>query len=109
MVVKNKISVVPNPYRADGNYNSGIHWENPNNWTENNRRLRFINLPEKCVIRIFTLNGEPIKTIEHFSAFDNWQDWDLRTETGRSVSSGIYIYNVESSTIKFTDKFVIIK
>lgn len=108
-VVKNKISVVPNPYRTDGNYNSGINWENPNNWTENNRRLRFINLPEKCIIRIFTLNGEPIKTIEHLSAFDNWQNWDLRTESGRSVSSGIYIYTVESSTIKFTDKFVIIK
>jgi len=108
--IKNNIGVVPNPYRADGNYTQGVHWEGTGStWTENNRLIRFINLPEKCEIRIFTVNGELIKTIAHDDAFNNWANWNLQTNSGRTIGSGIYIYNVKSNDTQFTGKFVVIK
>jgi hypothetical protein len=106
----NKIYVVPNPYKADGNYTQGSQWEGSSStWTENNRLIRFINLPDDCIIRIFTVAGELIKTIEHHDTFNNWAGWNLLTNSGRTIASGIYIYNVESDIVKQTGKFVVIK
>lgn len=106
----NKIMVVPNPYRGDGNYTQGISWEGKSStWTEKNRLIRFINLPDICTIRVFTVNGELIMTIEHNDAFNNWADWNLLTNSGRTIASGIYIFHVESPGVKQTGKFVVIK
>lgn len=105
-----KVIVVPNPYRADGNYTQGIQWEGANSsWTENNRKIRFFNLPIKCTVRIFSVSGELVKTIGHNDAINNWADWNLLTNSGRTIASGIYIFYMESADIKQTGKFVVIK
>lgn len=49
-----KIKVVPNPYYAYSKYE--------NNRIEN--RVRITNLPNKCTIRIYTLNGTLVRTIK---------------------------------------------
>ena len=110
-VKKNKqVIVIPNPYIGDGRYNGSNNWEGDiSTWTENNRLIRFINLPEKCIIRIFTVAGELIKTIQHNNSFNNWEDWNLQTSSGRIISSGIYIFNIESPELNQTGKFVVIK
>jgi len=107
----NKVLVVPNPYRTDQNYtfeNGG--WEGrEQSWTENNRLLKFINLPSRCTIRIFSLVGDIVKTIEHDDPTRGEENWNLLSESGRTVASGVFIFTVESEFGTQTGKFVIIR
>ncbi len=102
------VKVVPNPYL--------IH----NEWQQSSliRRLKFINLPGECIIRIFNLNGELVKTIVHKETFagstvfgdaggDEW--WDLLSENRQLVASGVYIFHIDSKVGKQVGKFVIIR
>ncbi len=103
------VKVVPNPYLATN------EWEK----SQLERKLKFINLPPECTIRIFTTNGELIRTFKHNQRVrgsaqpselggDEW--WDLRTEHNRVVSSGIYIFHVYSKDVgEQVGKFVIIR
>jgi hypothetical protein len=113
-----KVLVVPNPYRTDKNYTleSGGYEGLSINWDENKRVVKFINLPEICTIRIFSLAGELVKTILHdgiatgvggYSRGDH--DVELLSESNRALASGIYIFTVESELGTQTGKFVIIR
>jgi hypothetical protein len=68
-------------------------------------------LPNKCTIRIFTVNGELVKQIEHESnMIDGSEDWDLLTKDRLSVSYGVYIFHVDAPGIGTkVGKFAIIK
>ncbi|MCB7130008.1 MAG: hypothetical protein J3T61_10780, partial [Candidatus Brocadiales bacterium] len=45
-------------------------------------------------IRIFTLSGDLIKTIEHTNLTGD-EPWDLITESNQVIRSGLYIFHVE--------------
>jgi hypothetical protein len=106
------VKVVPNPYL--------LH----NEWQKSSRqrRLKFINLPSDCTIRIFNLNGELVKTLLHHHTLepiegqqkvtnsaggDQW--WDLLSENRQLVSSGIYIFHIQSAVGEQVGKFVVIR
>ncbi|MGE5692482.1 MAG: hypothetical protein ACM3YF_01735, partial [Candidatus Zixiibacteriota bacterium] len=103
-----KISVYPNPYRVDNDYS---HYENPNLERNRNpdlhRKLNFINLPSKCVIRIYTLDGDLVEEINHDkdpAASDaGYEVWNLLTRNAQIVSAGLYLYTVQSSQGVWTD------
>jgi len=115
-VVENnaEVKVYPNPYRADAGYTQdgfedpdqtgNIDWE---------RRIHFINLPEKCVIKIWTTDGDLVREIHHpdpmFSETNSSAYWDLITRNTQAVVSGIYIYSIESDKGTQLGKIVIIK
>lgn len=103
----NNIKVVPNPYIASAK------WEpkNPYSSGRGPRSIHFTHLPNKCTIRIFTVNGELVKEIEHESTLNNGTaEWDLLTKDNLSASYGIYIYHVEAPGIGTkAGKFAIIK
>jgi len=111
-----KVKVVPNPYRGDVDYNAEILWEAPrdprrNYWIEEDRRIQFVNLPPRCTIRIYTLAGDLVATIEHDNPGRNYEDWHLTSLVNQAVASGIYLFSVEehpSGKIQ-VGKFVIIK
>jgi hypothetical protein len=110
-----KVRVVPNPYRTDKDYTyeSG-GYEGPNfQWDENRRKIKFINLPEKCTIRVFSLAGDLIRTIDHGETVGGFpvgsHDMLLVSESNRALASGIYIFTVESSLGTQVGKFVIIR
>ncbi len=100
------VKVVPNPFViASG-------WQT--RYIE--RRLKFINLPDKCTIRIFNLNGELVRSLKHNATSlggvsndlggDEW--WNCLGEYNQLVSSGVYIFHVESDVGEQVGKFVII-
>jgi len=108
-----KVYVVPNPYRIDGNYGSkeGLWWEgDPTRaYTEYDRKIRFYNLPPKCTIRIFTLDGDLVREIKH-SGGNPVEDWDLINKNDQAIVSGIYLFSVEDENKNVqVGKFVIIK
>ncbi len=102
-----QIKVVPNPYVATA------AWEpkNPYNSGRGPRSLHFTHLPKKCIIRIFTINGELVKTIDVDNPDDNGTAyWDMLTKDNLSISYGIYIYHIQAPGIgEKVGKFAVIK
>jgi hypothetical protein len=130
---QNNVAVVPNPYRAYLNYtqaySGGLSWENQNDGTpdffpQTDRRIEFINLPLDCLIRVYTVAGDLVQIIPHFSggvgdANLQWtslssESWDLNTRNGQQIVSGIYLFSVEDLSSGNrgnlqTGKFVVIR
>lgn len=101
------IAVVPNPYVVTAS------WEPQHFYTSGRgeRKIDFIHLPKKCTIRIFTLRGYLVDTIEHDTEInDGAASWDLTSKDGLDVAYGIYIYHVDAPGIgKHIGKFALIK
>lgn len=111
-----KVAAVPNPYRGDIGYQDfKPAWERPDNafgrWTENDRRIQFINLPSPSEIKIYTLAGDLVETIQHNDANRGFADWNLTSSVGQTVSSGIYMFTVKDKRNGNVQvgKFVIVK
>ena len=101
------IYVVPNPYVATNVFEP----RNPVSRSERgDRRLYFANVPQQCTIRIYTLAGELVDTIEHNGGLDQGKAfWDLRSSDNLNIAYGLYLFHVESEEGAFTGKFAIIK
>jgi len=102
-----RIKVVPNPYVA------AASWEERNPFANGRgpRSLHFNHLPQHCTIRIFTVSGELVATIQHDGEMlDGSEEWNLLTRDNLSVAYGIYIYHVEAPGIgEKIGKFAVIK
>ncbi len=106
-----QVLVVPNPYRVDHDYTFETGgWEGrANNWTENNRLVKFIHLPKKCTIRILTIVGDLVATLEHDDPVRGELEWNLLSASNRALASGVYIFIVESDLGKQIGKFALIR
>lgn len=102
-----KIKVVPNPYVA------AASWEprNPFPTGRGQRSIHFTHLPQQCTIRIFSVSGELVATIDHNSTLLNGTaEWNLLSRDQLQVSYGVYIYHVEAPGVGTkVGKFAIIK
>jgi len=92
-----QIRVVPNPYMGYANWDNG----------PGDRKIQFVNLPAGCTIRIYTLAGELVRTLNNDD--DGSVDWNLLSEAGRGIAAGVYLYNVESENGNHTGKFAVVK
>jgi hypothetical protein len=101
------IKVVPNPYIM------GASWEPRRVFGagRGTRKIDFIHLPAKCTIRIFTISGSLVKTIEHNNeVLDGSQSWNLVSDDGMDIAYGVYIYHVDAPNIgKKIGKFAVVK
>jgi hypothetical protein len=78
------INVVPNPYYAYSDY-------------ERNRldtRVKITNLPEKCTVKIYSINGKLIREFKKDSPITSI-DWDLNNHKGIGVAGGVYLIHVD--------------
>jgi hypothetical protein len=114
--------VYPNPYYANALWDGG---------GERERKLYFANLPARAEIRVYTMAGDLVKTLQHEAETANGSDidwfsrysdgtqqfaggehaWDLITDNDQATATGLYLFTVEnldSGEIK-RGKFVIIK
>ena len=101
------IKVVPNPYVVTNS------WEplNPYSNGRGPRELHFIHLPPKCTIRIFSVRGQLVTTLEHDAElWDGTEIWDMLTKDELDIAYGIYVYHVEAEGIgQKIGKFAVIK
>ncbi len=90
------VTVVPNPYYAFSTY-------------ENNaltHTVKIANLPDKCVVSIYTVNGIKIRQFKKDSSVTSI-DWDLTNHANTPIASGFYIIHVRDlvsggeKTVKF--------
>jgi len=104
-----RIKVVPNPYV------SAAKWETlppdiPPGHGRGERRIDFIHLPRQCTIRIYTIYGDLVQTIEHEDdLYDGSESWNLLSRDDMDVAYGVYIYHIESPVGEKIGKFAIIK
>jgi hypothetical protein len=106
-----EVMVYPNPYRVDAEYSSD-EYEKGGSY---GKRIRFVNLPPRCTIRIYTLDGDLVREIYHhkddLDLDATYDEWNLISRNTQAVVSGIYLYSVENKDTGDTQigKFVIIK
>ena len=102
-----RIAVVPNPYVV------AASWEPRHIYISGRgpRKVDFINLPNRCTIKIFTMSGYLVETIEHDSGFeDGSESWDLLSKDGLEIAYGVYLYHINAEGIgETTGKFAVIK
>lgn len=109
-----EIYVYPNPYRVDAAYGPGGYERRGGDTpVEKARLLHFGNVPPRCTIRIYSLDGDLVKKIDHnepvASATSSHATWDLITRNRQLAVTGLYYYIVESSHGTDIGKFVIIR
>jgi len=104
----------PNPYVIDADYaDRGL--ENRGNELPVARAgtIMFANLPNKCTISIFTLDGDLIRRIEHDEPEDSGtasvHRWNIVSRNTQWVVSGLYYWVVESAYGSQVGKLAIIK
>ncbi len=119
-----RVSVYPNPYRGRA------AWDGLN---EDERLIWFRYLPQHCEVNIFNVAGERIDHFTHNAATYGAEDvariggaattgersafaggehaWDLLTENGQEIATGLYIYVVKDldNGDKKTGRFLVIK
>jgi len=73
--------------------------------------LHFIHMPNKATIRIFTVQGYLVDTIEHESEInDGTAVWDIMSKDNMHIAAGNYIYHIQAPGIgERTGRFVLIK
>jgi hypothetical protein len=116
------VSVYPNPYKAVYNdafgnrttyFAEGYEGQGKSEFTEYDRRIHFINLPDTATITIYSLFGDLIRTIQHpdvhLSTYSSSVSWDLVSRNAMAVTSGIYIYRIDSKLGSQIGKIVIVK
>ncbi len=129
-IQSNEPYVYPNPYYGIAS------WEGSSNFEES-KKLIFANLPKRCTIKIYTLAGDLIDTINHdenyngsdmaskspqgwFTIYSDTEKnifsggehaWSLMSANSQIIARGFYIFNVEDTKTgeTFVGKFTVIK
>lgn len=78
------VRVVPNPYYGFSKYERAPI----------QTVVKITNLPQRCNIRIFNLNGTLVRSYDKHSDSPE-QVWDLKNQTGVPVASGVYLVHVD--------------
>jgi len=88
-----KIKVVPNPYYGFSTLDR----------SSVDKYVTFTHLPLNCAIKIYTLNGDLIKTINKTGTgdptFNSTIEWNLQNQDKVPVSSGIYVVLIDAPNI----------
>ena len=103
-----EIAVIPNPYIATNILESS----NPLITSGRGERvIQFINLPQECTIRIYSMRGNLVDVIKHNSTMDDGiERWGLVSKDGIDIAFGVYIFHVEAKGIgNKIGKFAVIK
>ena len=82
------IRVVPNPYYASSYYED----------SQLDNIVKITNLPERCTISIYGLNGTRVRQIRKDNTL-TFVEWDLRNNYNVPISSGVYILHIDAGEL----------
>ncbi len=99
----NSTYVSPNPFIVNSNYETD----------DISLQMTFNGLTDQCIIKIFTVTGELVKTMRHNGNGQGTKFWNLRNENNQEIAAGLYLYTLEDLTSNnnepFIGKFVVIR
>jgi hypothetical protein len=94
-----EVIVVPNPFVSRAGF------VNP----QDTDRIQFTNIPSPAMLRIYTMRGVLVKTIDHDDG-SGVALWDQVTDYGQFVESGVYIFHIETPDGRATrGRFAIVR
>jgi hypothetical protein len=94
-----RVHTVPDPYYVT----SGLE-QSPDN-----KIIKFVNLPDKAIIRIYSSSGVLVALMEHNSAtFGGDETWNVRNRNNQVVASGVYFYHVEAGNARRVGRFTVV-
>lgn len=96
------VKVVPNPFVLGDAYSS---LGSPGS----SDLIQFVNIPNPCTIRIYTIRGDLVKTIRVSEGAGAITSWDQVTDYGLYVESGVYVFHIDSPFGTKTGKFAIVR
>ncbi len=102
-----QVKVVPNPYLVRAAWDIDQDYQ----------RIQFINLPTECKIRIYTIAGDLVKTIDHNSPYTSGFGsetrgtayWNLMTENNQKITTGVYVFYIDSPYGKTVGRFAVVR
>ena len=82
-----RVHTVPDPYYV----------ANALEITANQKVLKFVNLPARCIIRIYSVSGVLVGVIPFDDPTGGGEaTWNLRNRNNQFVASGVYFYHIET-------------
>ncbi len=94
-----KVHTVPDPYYVTNAYEQ----------TTDTKIIKFVNLPQDCIIRIYSSSGVLVQLLEHHSSqFGGEETWNVRNRNNQVVASGVYFYHVEAGNARRVGRFTIV-
>jgi hypothetical protein len=99
-----KVRIVPNPYNLNDPDLEGY-------FGADRRGIIFINLPGTCTIKIYSENGDLVRTLINDSPVKTgFFSWDMLTSSQQVVNSGLYIAVIEKPSGEMAyHKFIVIR
>ncbi|OGS13583.1 MAG: hypothetical protein A2285_03690 [Elusimicrobia bacterium RIFOXYA12_FULL_57_11] len=71
-------------------------------------RITFTGLTRAARIRVYTISGELVRTLEKYDTGETL-DWDVLNSEGAAVDSGVYLYLIDSAGRKKKGKLMVIR
>jgi hypothetical protein len=94
-----KVHTVPDPYYVTSEFEQ----------TTDTKVIKFVNLPNDAIIRIYSSSGVLVDLLEHHSTqFGGSEDWNVRNRNNQVVASGVYFYHIESGDARRVGRFTIV-
>ena len=93
------VNVFPNPFRETSGFPARAD-ANSIVWT---------NLPDTCIIKIYTVSGEHVRTMKHRNPNSGEEIWDQLTKARQRTAPGIYFWTVDSKVGTAKGSLLIIK
>ncbi len=102
------VYVVPNPYIKGLN---PAGWDlTPDNADPTGTKIAFVNVPkDACEIRIYTLGGDLVQTLEHRATDPGAVYWNLVSRNGQDVVSGVYVFAIKCGGNRKVGRFVLVR
>jgi len=81
------VHTVPDPYYVTNEFEQ----------SSDNKVIKFVNLPEKAIVRIYSASGVLVNVLEQNSTtFGGELSWNVRNRNNQVVASGVYFYAIEA-------------
>jgi hypothetical protein len=94
-----RVHTVPDPYYVTSGFEQ----------SPDNKIIKFVNLPQQAIIRIYSSSGVLVALLEHSSStFGGDETWNVRNRNNQVVASGVYFYHVESGDARRVGRFTVV-
>ncbi len=93
-----RVHTVPDPYYVTNSLEA----------SSDQKIIKFVNLPDKAIIRIYSVSGVLVRVLEHNSATSSEEVWDVRNRNGQFVASGVYFWHIEAINARRVGRMTIV-
>jgi hypothetical protein len=93
------VHTVPDPYNVTNDFEQST----------DTKIIKFVNLPQDAIVRIYSSSGVLVRILEHHSTtFGGDETWDVRNRNNQVVASGVYFFHIESGSARKVGRFTVV-